>query len=54
MFGSQCIVVSIDAKKQPDGTHHVMKNFGTETLALMLWIGQKKLKLALENFSYIC
>lgn len=30
VFGSQCIVVSIDAKKQADGSHHVMKNFGKE------------------------
>jgi len=28
IFGSQCIVVSIDAKKFPDGAHHVMKGFG--------------------------
>ncbi|OGH79450.1 MAG: hypothetical protein A2469_01585 [Candidatus Magasanikbacteria bacterium RIFOXYC2_FULL_40_16] len=29
-FGKQCLVVSVDAKKMPDGTHHVMKNFGKE------------------------
>lgn len=28
VFGSQCIVVSIDTKKMPDGAHRVMKNFG--------------------------
>ena len=28
VFGSQCIVVSIDAKCQADGSHHVMTNFG--------------------------
>jgi imidazole glycerol-phosphate synthase subunit HisF len=28
MFGTQCIVVSIDAKRQPDGSHHVMTDFG--------------------------
>lgn len=28
IFGSQCIVVSIDAKRQSDGSHHVMASFG--------------------------
>src|SRR3989344_3705343 len=28
IFGSQCIVVSIDAKKQTDGTYRVMTQFG--------------------------
>ncbi|OGH59403.1 MAG: hypothetical protein A2725_01075 [Candidatus Magasanikbacteria bacterium RIFCSPHIGHO2_01_FULL_33_34] len=28
VFGSQCIVISIDAKRQTDGTHKVMKGFG--------------------------
>lgn len=30
IFGSQCIVVSIDVKRQEDGTHHVMAHFGQE------------------------
>lgn len=28
VFGSQCIVVSIDAKRQPDGSHQVLTDFG--------------------------
>lgn len=27
-FGSQCVVVAIDAKKSPDGSYHVFKNGG--------------------------
>lgn len=30
IFGRQCIVVSIDVKKYPDGKYHVMTNFGKE------------------------
>jgi cyclase len=30
IFGRQCIVVSIDAKKSLDGEHKVMKNFGKD------------------------
>lgn len=33
-FGSQCIVVSIDVRRQTDGFHHVMKNFGAEDIGL--------------------
>ena len=29
-FGTQCIVVSIDVRKQIDDTHRVMKNFGQD------------------------
>ncbi|MEK6647294.1 MAG: imidazole glycerol phosphate synthase cyclase subunit [Candidatus Firestonebacteria bacterium] len=46
MFGSQCIVVSIDAKKQPDGTHHVMKNFGTEDTGIDVVDWAKKVEEA--------
>lgn len=28
LFGSQCMVVSIDAKRQEDGSHRVMKEYG--------------------------
>ena len=27
-FGSQCVVVAIDAKRMPDGTYHIFKNGG--------------------------
>lgn len=30
VFGSQCIVVSIDAKRMTDGRHRVMTNFGQD------------------------
>ena len=46
MFGNQSIVVSIDAKKQPDGTHHVMKNFGTEDTGIDVVDWAKKVEEA--------
>lgn len=34
VFGAQCMVVSIDIKKQADGSYKVMKKFGTENTGL--------------------
>lgn len=46
IFGSQCIVVSIDAKRQPDGTHHVMTRFGQEDTGKEVTVWVKEVEAA--------
>ena len=33
-FGSQCVVVAIDAKRMPDGTYHIFKNGGRGAMGI--------------------
>ena len=33
-FGSQCVVVAIDAKRQPDGSFHIFKNGGRINMSI--------------------
>lgn len=44
IFGTQCIMVSIDAKKQSDGSHHVMKNFGRDDTGIEVVEWSKKIE----------
>lgn len=44
VFGSQCIVVSIDAKKMPNGNHQVMTNFGQEDTGIDVVVWAKKVE----------
>ena len=38
-FGSQCVVVAIDAKKRPDGGYNIFKNGGRVDMGWMRWNG---------------
>ncbi|MBO4626799.1 MAG: imidazole glycerol phosphate synthase subunit HisF [Lachnospiraceae bacterium] len=41
-FGSQCVVVAIDAKRMPDGTWHIFKNGGRVDMGIdaVWWAGR--------------